>query len=230
MIRSGGNDLNKFKMKKAILFGASGFIGSHLLQELLNNDDYEQVTIVVRKPQSIIHPKLKTLIGDFQALPQLKESIIADEIFIALGTTKKQTPDEKEYYQIDHDYPVLAAKMAKENGAKSVFVVSAIGANAKSGIFYTKTKGELERDIIALDFEHTHIFEPSMLIGNRTENRPSEKIFIKIFTLFNPLLIGKLNKYKGIDAKDVAKAMNHAAKNQTGKVKIYQWKEMNSLL
>jgi uncharacterized protein YbjT (DUF2867 family) len=222
-------------MKKAILFGASGFIGSHLLQELLNNDDYEQVTIVVRNPksnrdQNIANPKLKTLIGDFHALLQLKENIIADEIFIALGTTKKKTPNEKEYYQVDHDYPVLAARTAKENGAKSVFVVSAIGANSNSTIFYTKTKGEVERDIIALDFEHTHIFEPSMIIGYRKENRPGEKIFIKIFTAINPLLIGKLNKYKGIDGKNIAKAMNNAAKNQTEKVKIYQWNEMNSLL
>jgi uncharacterized protein YbjT (DUF2867 family) len=217
-------------MKKAILFGATGFIGSHLLQELLNNSDYEQVTIVVRKNQNITHPKLKTLIGDFHSMPQLKENIITDEIFIALGTTKKQTPNQKEYYQIDHDYPVLAAKTAKENGAKSVFVVTAIGANATSAIPYIKTKGELERDIIALDFEHTHIFEPSMIVGNRKENRPGEKIFIKIFAVINPLLIGKLNKYKGIDGKDIAKAMNNAAKNQSEKVKIYQWSEINSLL
>ena len=216
-------------MKKAILFGASGFIGSHLLQELLNNDDYEQVTIVVRKNQNITHPKLKILIGDFNSLPQLKANIIADEIFIALGTTKKHTPDENEYYQIDHDYPVLAAKIAKDNGAKSVFVVSAIGANSNSKIFYTKTKGDLERDIIALNFQHTHIFEPSMIIGNRKENRPIEKIFIKIVTVINPFLVGKLNKYKGIDGKDIAKAMNNASKNQSEKVKIYQWNEMKSL-
>ncbi len=222
-------------MKRAILFGSSGFIGSYLLEELLSNDDYEEVTIVVRNPESfrdknIIHPKLKMLIGDFNSLLRLKESIIADEIFIALGTTKKQTPDEKEYYQIDHDYPVLAAKIAKENGARSIFIVSSIGANAKSTIFYTKTKGETERDIIALDFERTHIFEPSMIMGNRSETRPGEKIFIKIFTVINPLLFGKLNKYKGIDGKDIAKAMNNAAKNQSEKVKIYHWKEMNSLL
>lgn len=220
----------KMVSKKALLFGASGFIGSHLLQELLNNEDYEQVTIIVRKNQNITHPKLKVLVGDFNSLPKLKVNIMADDIFIALGTTKKQTPKEKEYYQIDHDYPILAAKKAKENGAKSVFVVSSIGADANSKVFYTRTKGELERDIIALDFEHTHIFEPSMLLGNRNESRPLEKIFINIFTVINPLFIGNLNKYKGIGGKDVAKAMNNAAKNQSEKVKIYQWKEMNSLL
>lgn len=220
----------KINMKKAILFGASGFIGSHLLQELLNSDDYEQVTIVVRKTLNIIHPKLKTLVGDFYTLPQIKESIAADEIFIALGTTKKQTPKPKEYYQTDHDYPVLAAKIAKENGAKSVFIVTAIGANANSAIFYTKTKGEVERDIIALDFEHTHIFEPSMIVGNRKEKRKAEKIFIKIFSIINPILVGKLDKYRGIDGKHIAKAMINSARKESERVKIYRWKEMNSLV
>jgi uncharacterized protein YbjT (DUF2867 family) len=153
-------------MKKAIIFGASGFVGSYLLDELLNNADYEQVTAVVRKNLNINHPKLKKLIGDYNSLPNIKEDFEADEIFITLGET--------------HDYPVLAAKIAKEKGAKSVFVLTAVGANVKSGISYVKTKGEIERDIIALDFKHTHIFRPSMIMGNRKENRPLEKIIMKI--------------------------------------------------
>lgn len=217
-------------MKKAILFGASGFIGSHLLQELLSNDDYEHITIVVRKDQNISHPKLQTLIGDFHSLPKLIENIPVDEVFITLGTTKKHTPDQKEYYQIDHDYPVLAAKIAKENGAKSVFIVTAIGANSNSKIFYSRTKGDAERDIIALDFEHTHIFEPSMILGNRKEYRASEKALIKVFRFINPIFVGKARKYKGIEGKNIAIAMNNAAKNQTEKVKIYQWTEMSCLL
>lgn len=218
---------NQFKMKKAILFGASGFIGSYLLDELLNNADYEKVTIVVRKNLNINHPKLKTLIGDYHSLPGLKADIVADEIFIALGTTKKNTLNKDEYYRVDHDYPVLAAKIAKEKGARSVFVVTAVGANANSSIFYVKTKGETERDIIALDFEHTHIFRPSMLMGTRKENRLLEKVVMKIWSVINPIFIGKLNRYRGIDGKDVAKAMNDAAKNQSGKVKVYHWKGMN---
>jgi len=218
-------------MKKAILFGASGFVGSNLLDELLNNSDYEKVTIVVRKNPNISHPKLKTLIGDYHSLPELKVNIVADEIFIALGTTKKITPNEDEYYQIDHDYPVLAAKIAKENGTKSIFIVTAVGANANSGISYVKTKGQIERDIIALDFQHTHIFRPSMIMGTRKENRLMQKSLIKFWSVMNPILIGKyLNKYKGIDGKNIAKAINNSAKNQFEKVKIYEWEEMNNLL
>jgi len=216
--------------KAAILFGASGFVGSYLLDELLNNTDYEKVTIVVRRNLNISHPKLETLIGDYHALPDLKGRLLGDEIFITLGTTQKNTPDKDEYYQIDHDYPVLAAKIAKEKGAKAVFMVTAVGANEDSGIFYLKTKGETERDILALNFEHTNIFRPSMIMGNRKEHRSLEKIMIKVWSIINPVFLGKLNRYRGINAKNIAKAMINAAKNQSNKVKIYHWKEMNDLL
>lgn len=220
-----------FKPKKAVIIGASGFIGSYLLEGLLNSADYQQVIVVVRKELKLQHPKLSQLIGDFNTLTNLKEQLVADEIYITIGTTKKKTPDQKIYYQIDHDYPVLAAKIGKANGAKSVFVVTAVGANANSGIFYIKTKGETERDILALNYEHTHIFRPSMIMGNRQENRPMEGLFIKIWGFLNPLFFGKgLKKYKGMDGQDIAKAMIAAAKQQSEKVKIYEWPQMNELL
>jgi uncharacterized protein YbjT (DUF2867 family) len=216
--------------KKAILFGASGFVGSYLLEGLLNDPDYSQVTIVVRKSLNMAHPKLKTLIGDYHSLPALKDEIVADEVFIALGTTKKNTPDQKIYYQVDHDYPVLAAKIAREKGAQSVFLVSAVGADASSGVFYIRTKGETERDIIALDLAHTHIFQPSMIMGNRKESRSMEAFLIKVFSVINPVFVGPIQKYRGIEGKDIAKAMIAATKNPAGKVKIYEWKDMAALL
>ncbi len=208
----------------------SGFIGSHLLDDLLNNAEYDQIIAVVRKPLKVTHAKLKMLIGDFRTLPNLKSELVADEVFIALGTTKKNTPQRDEYYHVDHDYPVLAAKIAKENGAKSVFIVAAIGANADSNFFYIKTKGETERDIKTLDFQHTHIFQPSMIVGNRKEVRAMEKTFIKAWVVVDPFFVGTLNRYKGIDGKDVAKAMMNAAKKQTDKVKTYQRSDMLALL
>jgi uncharacterized protein YbjT (DUF2867 family) len=218
-------------MKKAIIFGASGFIGSHLLTDLLGNEDYEQVSVVVRKTLGLHHPKLKELIGDYHTLHLLKGKIEADEIFLTLGTTRANTPDKAQYYQIDHDYPVEAAKIALEAGAKSVFVVTAVGANANSSIFYTRTKGETERDIISLNFEHTCIFRPSMILGERKENRRLEKTLIKVWVFINPLLIGQsLKKYRGIAGPDIATAMMNAAKNPTDKVKIFHWQEMTDLL
>ncbi|OXG09631.1 uncharacterized protein YbjT (DUF2867 family) [Flavobacterium araucananum] len=217
-------------MKKAIVYGASGLVGSYILETLLNNANYEQVVIVVRKDLNIQHPKLKTLIGDLNSLPEVVKGIQIDEVFIALGTTKKKTPDKKLYYQIDHDYPVLAAKLAKENGAKAVFLVSAIGANAKSSIFYTKMKGETEQDIISLKLDHTYIFRPSMILGDRKESRPLEKVFIGIFKFINPLFAGGLSKYKGIEASDIAKSMVNSANALKEKVKTLHWDEMTALL
>ncbi|NIJ52484.1 NAD(P)H-binding protein [Dyadobacter arcticus] len=216
--------------KSAIIFGASGFIGSYLMDELLRDPDYGQITVVVRKSLNVSHPKLKILIGNYQTLPDLKDQMVADEIYIALGTTKQNTPDQAEYYQVDHDYPVLATKIAKENGAKSVLIVTAVGSKTGSNVFYIRTKGETERDIIALNLEHTYIFRPSMLMGNRKESRSLEKFLINVFSLLNPLFVGPMQKYRGIEGKDVAKAMIQAAKRASEKVKIYEWKEMNPLL
>lgn len=217
-------------MKKAILFGASGFVGSYLLEELLSNPDYDQVTVVVRTKLSRAHPKLKILIGDYHSLPGLQSEIVGDDVFIAIGTTKKKTPDPKAYYEIDHDYPVLAAKISKESGAKSVFIVSSVGADDQSGFFYLKTKGELERNLLALNFNHTHIFRPSMITGNRAEHRSLEKSLVNVWSVVDFFLIGKLKNYRGINGRDIAKAMNTAAKAPVGKVKISHWQEMCDLL
>ena len=218
-------------MKRAIVFGSSGFVGSHLLSELLRSTDYGEVTAVARKSLNITHPRLRTVIGDYNSLAGVKSEIAADEVFIALGTTRKNSPKKAEYYQVDHDYPVLAARIAKERGAKSVFLVTAVGANPHSKFFYVRTKGETERDVIALNFEHTHIFRPSMIMGNRKEKRSLlEEALMRFWSALNPLLAGKADIYKGITGEDIAKALTNSAKNQTEKLKIYHWREMHDLL
>jgi uncharacterized protein YbjT (DUF2867 family) len=220
-------------MKKAILFGASGFIGGYLLEELLADPLYEQVTVVVRREMAVAHPKLRLLIGDLAHLNELKDKLIADDVFIALGTTRKRTPDLQEYYKIDHDYPVQAAQIARQNGAKTVCLVTAVGADSRSNVFYIRTKGDAERDIIALNFDHTHIFRPSMLMGNRKEFRLMEKCIIGIWAVLNPLIAGKrFSKYKGIKGSDVARAMRLAANrdHDPSKVNIYHWREMKEIL
>ena len=176
-------------MKRAIVFGSSGFVGSHLLSGLLDSSAYEQVTVVVRKSLKLSHPKLRTMIGDYNSLAGLQSEITADEVFLALGTTRANSPGETEYYQVDHDYPVLAARIGKERGAKSVFLVTAVGANPDSKFFYLRTKGETERDVIALNFEHTYIFRPSVILGKRKEKRSlGETPLVKIWSVLNPFL------------------------------------------
>jgi uncharacterized protein YbjT (DUF2867 family) len=216
-------------MKKAILYGANGLVGSNILQELLRSSDYDEIIAVVRTKLLIKHHKLKVLVGDFESFVDLVGGIKVDEIYIALGTTRKKTPDDATYYQIDHDYPVLAAKIARENGASSVFFVSSIGANVASSFFYPKTKGQTEQDIILQNFEHTHIFRPSTILGNRVENRPADKILGRIWAIISPILAGKFTKYRAIPAKQIAIAMTNAARNPVDKMKIYYWREMKQL-
>ncbi|EFM11072.1 NAD-dependent epimerase/dehydratase [Paenibacillus curdlanolyticus YK9] len=208
-------------MKKAVVFGASGFVGSHLLDQLLNSAEYERVTAIVRSNLPIRHPKLNMLIGDLDTLPELKDQIEADEVFITLGG---KTP------KIHYDYPLLAAQIAKEKGAKAVFIVTAVGASSQSRMSYLRTKGEIERDLIALDFDHTHLFRPSMIMGNRGEFHLVERVVLAIWSVLNPFFIGGIRRYKGMKASNIARAMLRAAQNPSGKVKVYHWKDMKDLL
>lgn len=217
-------------MKKAVVFGSTGFVGAYVLQELLSSPDYEQVIAVARKDLNISHPKLRVLIADYDSVPALKDQLAVDEVFIALGTTKNKTPDKREYYRIDHDYPVLAATLAKEGGAKSVLVVSAVGSDPDSSIPYVKTKGETDRDIINLGFDHTHIFRPSMIMGDRKEKRRLEKTLMKLWSVIDVFFIGGAKKYRGSSGPDIARAMMLAAKRPSDKVNIYYWQEMHDLL
>lgn len=215
-------------MKKALLFGATGFIGSQLLPMLLASADYDRVTIVVRRDPGLAHAKLLTLVGDLDSLPALAERIDVDDVFIALGTTKAKEPDEAAYYRVDHDYPVRAAAVAQKRGAMGAFLVSAVGANTDSSAFYLRTKGATERDVMALGIARTHIFRPSQLLGQRAENRPLERFIIAAWPLIDWLLVGSARKYRGIPGADVARAMQRAAKDGATGVRIHEWDGMKN--
>jgi uncharacterized protein YbjT (DUF2867 family) len=218
-------------MKRAIVFGATGFVGSNLLGDLLERSDYESVTAVVRRDPGLAHPKLHILLGDLDSVGEGMSGSALDEVFIALGTTRKHTPDRTEYYRIDHDYPVAAARAAQALGARSVFLVSAVGADPASRVFYVRTKGETERDILALGYDHTHIFRPSMILGNRPEPRPLEHLLGRAWALLDPLLMGALDRYKGIRGEEIARAMGRAAADRRQeRVAIYHWRQMQDLL
>ena len=217
-------------MKRAIVFGATGFVGSNLLGDLLERSDYESVTAVVRRDPGLAHPKLHILLGDLDSVGEGMSGSALDEVFIALGTTRKHTPDRTEYYRIDHDYPVAAARAAQALGARSVFLVSSVGADPASRVFYVRTKGEMERDILALGYDRTHIFRPSMILGNRQEPRPLEHVLGRAWALLDPLLMGSLDRYKGIRGEDIARAMGAAAERRQERVSIYHWRQMHDLL
>jgi uncharacterized protein YbjT (DUF2867 family) len=193
--------------KKAIVAGATGLIGGHLLEILLEADIYDEVLILVRKKIDFTHPKLTQLVIDFDQIESHSASITGDAVFSCLGTTKSKTPDRKTYYRIDHDYPLRLAKMAKANGVKQFHLVSSIGANPNSGTFYIKLKGETERDISALNFYSSFMYEPSMLTGREYETRFGEVFFEELFKIVNHLLIGRWKKYRSVSGAAVARAM-----------------------
>jgi uncharacterized protein YbjT (DUF2867 family) len=193
--------------KKVIIAGASGLIGSKLLNILLLKPDYDEILVLVRKELAVKHNKLIQLIVDYDELDRYKKAITGHALFCCLGSTRKKTPDLTEYRKIDHDYPLKLAELAKENGIAQYHLVSAIGANAKSSNFYSKMKGETENDIKHIGLRCLHIYRPSLLTGNREESRVGERIAIWLMQVINPFLVGNLKKYGSIPAAIVALAM-----------------------
>lgn len=193
--------------KKAILAGASGAIGSSLLQQLLSNTSYKEVLVLVRKELDVKNPKLKQIVLDFDKLDDYASQITGDVVFCCLGTTKSETPNKDLYRKIDYQYPLDIAWLAQANGAKSYHLVSAMGANIDSSMFYNRTKGITEQDLKTVPFENICIYQPSLLNGNRSKKRLAEGILNVIMLVVNPFLFGPMRKYRSIKVENVAKAM-----------------------
>lgn len=202
---------------KAIIAGATGLIGSKLLNILLANDEYSHVVSLVRKETGIAHHKLDEVVVNFDQLDKHEKEINGHAFFCCTGTTKKKTPDLDKYFEIEHDYPLKLAQLALKNGVNQYHFVSSIGADKDSSAYYTRFKGQTEHDLQQLHFKTLHIYRPSILTGDRNEHRPTEKIATVIMKLIDPLLIGSLKKYRSIPAQTVAEAMyNESLKNDEG--------------
>jgi len=206
---------------KAVIAGASGLVGNELLHVLLQESTYDEVLILIRKHLPIQHKKLVQLQVNFDELEQHLNAINGHALFCCLGSTKSKTPDLNVYRKIDHDYPVKLAQIALKNKMPHYHLVSAIGANSTSSNFYTKMKGETERDIQAVGIRSLHIYQPSLLTGNRKEHRLTERIATGVMKIIDPLLLGGLKKYQSIAAATVATAMYKQSLNQEEGVFIH---------
>ena len=215
---------------KAVIIGASGLIGRSLVDYLLVSKDYTEVTSLARKKLPIHSSKLKQIIIDFDKLEGYAEHINGRAIFCCIGSTRKETPNLEEYHKIDHDYPVKMAEIGLKNGVKQYHLVSSIGADADSMNFYLKMKGETENDIKAFPFKSVHIYQPSVLVGPRTDSSRVERLAIKLMVVFNIFLWGGWKKYRSIEAKVVARAMfkQSLKRNQEG-VFIYPSDQIKKL-
>ena len=213
------------KKLKALVIGATGATGRELVNLLINDEDFDQVSIFVRKAPELEHEKLKIHTIDFNEIKKHKDLIKGDILFSALGTTKKEAGGKQRQYIIDYTYQYEFAKIAAENGVDQLSLVSSIGANPKSYMFYPKMKGELESDVKKLKFKKVDIFQPPILIRQPEIIRKGEKTAISIIQKLNKL--GILKSQQPLMVSNLAERMVKTAKTYSKeKVNTYLPKEL----
>lgn len=198
--------------------GATGLVGQEILAALLADKTYSVVHCVGRRMLGLRHPKLSQVLVDFAALPILPQ---ANDVFIALGTTMKVAGSQAAFKAVDLDAVLALALAARAQGATRLGVVSAMGANVDSSVFYNRIKGEMEEALKRLDFERLVIARPSILVGQREllrqPTRPSERAGLLLMRSLRPLIPAN---YRAIAAKDVASALIGTMKNSEPGVRI----------
>lgn len=215
--------------KSALIIGASGLVGGELLEQVLNRKEYTKVTILTRKHLAVKHPKLKQYVVNFDVLPQYKDHFKVDHVFCCLGTTMKTAKSQDAFKKVDLEYPLQSAKLAKEGQASSFLMVSSMGADVSSKIFYNQVKGAAERAVNELQLPSLHIFRPSLLLGERKEFRIGERIATMTTKILFFIWKGPLHKFKPIEAAAVAKAMIVAASHPSLGTHIYESSKIAAL-
>ncbi len=206
-------------MRSVLLLGATGLVGRELLSLLLADDDVNRVVVLARRASGATHAKLDEHVLDLDRMQEHSGLFAVDQIFCALGTTIKVAGSQERFRVVDHDYPLAAARLGKAQGATHYLLVSSMGANAQSRVFYSRVKGEVENELIAMHYQATTIVRPSLLLGNRDEVRRGERIAAKLAWL-TP------SKYKPIEATDVANAMVRLSKEHQHGVKVVESREL----
>lgn len=208
--------------KSAIILGATGLTGSYVLEQLLNNPEYSKIIVFSRRKLEIYNEKLHVFECDLLSLEEQKEYFKADEVYVCIGTTNNKTPNKKLYRDIDFGIPVTAAQLCRENRIDNIAVMSSLGANSKSSVFYTKTKGEMEESVMEMEIPNTYLLRPAMIMGPRKEKRVGETLGKMLSFMINPLLKGPLKKYRGIHAETIAKAMVNLCNGKSDLRKIIE--------
>lgn len=197
--------------KTALIAGASGLVGSHCLRLLLQSERYGKVIAIGRSLLPLQHPKLEQVLVDFNRLNLYHHSLIADDVYCCLGTTIKKAGSQENFYLVDFTYVKKLATITSANFASQFLVISSLGADPESRIYYSRVKGQMEEAVKPLPFLAVHIFRPSLLLGTRPEKRLGENLAQLIMPRLNFLLQGPLKRYRPIKAEKVAQAMLYAA-------------------
>lgn len=217
-------------MSTALLAGASGLVGRSLLDLLLAAPEYGRVISVGRRKLDVAHPKLEQRIVDFAALDRALAGVNCDDAFCCLGTTIRQAGSRENFRAVDHAAVLALAWAARRNGAQRFFVVSALGADPDSRVFYNRVKGETEQALVVLDFATLAIFRPGLLLGERAKPRPGERAMAALLWLVEPLLAGRFRKYRAIQAGVVARAMLRSSLGRGGQgLLVYPSDEIQDL-
>ena len=208
--------------KTALLAGATGLIGSQLLPLLLASERYAKVIVVGRRLVPTIHPKLVQVVTELDKLPEVRLQLIADDVYCCLGTTMRQAGSREAFYQVDYLYVVTLAALAAGNFAAQFLVVSSLGADASSAVYYSRVKGEMEAAVRQAPFRAIHLFRPSLLLGERAAPRLGERIGAALLGAVRPLLRGPWLKFRAVAAAEVAAAMLRAAEADGSGVRVHE--------
>lgn len=210
----------------ALVAGASGLIGGHLLDALLADPDHAEVHSLGRRPLPQQHPKLHQHTVDFARLEDTPLPP-AQEAFCCLGTTIKKAGSQEAFRAVDHDAVLAFARAARRSGVQRFLVVTALGADPDARVFYNRVKGEVERDLRGMGFESLVILQPSLLLGDRAESRPGERVAIIASRVLAPLLRPLASR--PIEANTVARAMLALAKQAPGGTRVVPSGELQEL-
>jgi len=209
--------------RTALVAGASGLVGGHLLHLLLADAAYARVITLARRQLDTRHAKLDQRVLDLGALDAVTDPPHVDDAFCCIGTTIKKAGSQDAFRRVDYDYVLAFARTAQRAGARQFLLVTALGADPSSRIFYSRVKGEIEQAVRELPFQGIQIFRPSFLMGERGEARLAERIGVPIARAVAPLLVGPLRRYRPIDAADVARAMVQVAKEALRGPNVFEY-------
>jgi uncharacterized protein YbjT (DUF2867 family) len=189
------------------------------------------VTLLTRRALGLDGGKVREAVIDFERPESFRAHLAVGDVFCCLGTTMKKAGSEAAFRKVDLEAPVAVARAAREAGAGQFLIVTAVGADAKSRVLYSRVKGEAEAALRALEFPRgLKIFRPSMLVGERTESRPAERVAMAVMRATRPVFVGGMARYRAIEAADVARAMLKAAAEETaGGVQIYEGERLFAL-